>query len=40
MKTQSLTEECELQKEEMGSIFELVLKVQIQENPSGLRLEM
>jgi hypothetical protein len=39
MKTPSLTGECELQNGEMWSIFELVLKVQIQENPSGLRLE-
>jgi hypothetical protein len=38
-KTQSLTGECELQNEEMWSIFELVLKVQIQVKPSGLRLE-
>jgi hypothetical protein len=39
MKTQSLTGECELRNEEMWSIFELVLKVQIQAKPSGLRLE-
>ena len=38
-KTPSLTGECELQNEEMWSIFEFVLKVQIQEKPSGLRLE-
>jgi hypothetical protein len=37
--TPSLTGECELQNEEMWSIFELVLKVQIQAKPSGLRLE-
>ena len=39
MKTPSLTGECKLQNEEMWSIFELVLKVQIQAKPSGLRLE-
>jgi len=39
MKTPSLTGECELQNEEMWSIFELDLKVPIQAKPSGLRLE-
>jgi hypothetical protein len=39
MKTPSLIGECKLQNEEMWSIFELVLKEQIQANPSGLRLE-
>jgi hypothetical protein len=39
MKTPSLTGECELQNEEMWSIFELVLKVQIQAKPGGLRLK-
>jgi hypothetical protein len=39
MKTPSLTGECELQNEEMWSIFDLVLKGQIQAKKSGLRLE-
>jgi hypothetical protein len=39
MKTPFLIGECELQNKEMWSIFELVLKVQIQAKPSGLRLE-